>query len=342
MSEPAWVPLGPSALLDVGPEVAYGETVAGAPLAITATVEASSNVIVTAPAFTADGSSAYVVDFQVSRADSPGVSANNFIILCLFDGSTSLGWLGVIFNPQAAYIGTPVRLSRRIVPSAGVHTYSVRAFVSGGTGNLWIASGGAGQQMPATIRVTKVPSAVAGPSGLVPPTAIGTALPVSPVDGQEFILTDSLTAPTFTWRLRYVAAKASNKWVFVGGTALFSEILTREQVTGAAYADAPTVGPSVTVRVAGLYQLAFGAAWTHSVDNVGVRYIAPKFGAATTDDNDAALGRDQSGAYDAGLHRQIQRTIAAGTLVKLQYRHTTATINFERRYLSIEPVALGG
>lgn len=175
-----------------------------------------------------------------------------------------------------------------------------------------------------------------------PATAIVTALPSSPVDGQEVILTDSLTAGTYHWHLRYVAARASNKWVFVGGTPLFSEILTREQVTSATYADAPTVGPSVTVPVAGSYQLAFGAAWTHSVDNVGVRYIAPKFGAAATDDDDAALGRDQSGAYDAGLHRQIRRTIAAGTLVKLQYRHTTATINFERRYLSVEPVAVGG
>ena len=339
MSEPAWVPLGPAAVLDVGPEVAYQEFTA--PVACAATTEAGATTLVTAPAFVADGSSQYLVEVYIPTLGGAPASVNQSV--CLFLDGVSLGPLGQLQVGAAAVTYTPMRLTRRLTPAAGSRVFSVRVFLaSAGTTTAYAGVGGIGALSPGFIRITKVPSAVPGPSGLVPPTAIGTALPASPVDGQEFILTDSLTAPTYTWRLRYLAAKASNKWVFVGGTALFSEILTREQVTGAAYADAPTVGPSVTVPVAGLYQLAFGAAWTHSVDNVGVRYIAPKFGAATTDDNDAALGRDQSGAYDAGLHRQIQRTIAAGTLVKLQYRHTTAIINFERRYLSIEPVALGG
>jgi hypothetical protein len=47
----------------------------------------------------------------------------------------------------------------------------------------------------------------------------GTSLPVSPVDGQEYILVDSTTNPTYQWRFRYNAASASAyKWEFIGGT----------------------------------------------------------------------------------------------------------------------------
>jgi hypothetical protein len=50
----------------------------------------------------------------------------------------------------------------------------------------------------------------------------GTSLPGSPVNGQEYILVDSLTAPTYAWRLRYTASISdSYKWVFVGGSEVF-------------------------------------------------------------------------------------------------------------------------
>jgi hypothetical protein len=49
----------------------------------------------------------------------------------------------------------------------------------------------------------------------------GTTLPAGPVDGQEAILVDSLTNPTYQWRFRYNAGSAlAYKWEFIGGTAL--------------------------------------------------------------------------------------------------------------------------
>jgi hypothetical protein len=46
----------------------------------------------------------------------------------------------------------------------------------------------------------------------------GISLPGSPVDKQRFTLTDSVTAPTWEWELRYNAAIAN--WGFLGGTTL--------------------------------------------------------------------------------------------------------------------------
>lgn len=61
------------------------------------------------------------------------------------------------------------------------------------------------------------PASVTFPSSL----PWGTALPGSPADEEPFVLTDSVTAPTWAWHLRYDAGIAdAHKWVFVGGSML--------------------------------------------------------------------------------------------------------------------------
>jgi hypothetical protein len=51
--------------------------------------------------------------------------------------------------------------------------------------------------------------------------AYGTTLPGSPVDGQEAILVDSTTNPSYQWRFRYNAGSTSAyKWESVGGSDL--------------------------------------------------------------------------------------------------------------------------
>src|SRR4029077_8664877 len=49
----------------------------------------------------------------------------------------------------------------------------------------------------------------------------GTTLPGSPVDGQEHVLVDSLTVPTYSWRCRYNAQSTNAyKWEVHGGIPL--------------------------------------------------------------------------------------------------------------------------
>jgi hypothetical protein len=51
----------------------------------------------------------------------------------------------------------------------------------------------------------------------------GTALPASPSNGQEYILVDSVSNPSYQWRFRYNASSGSAyKWEFVGGTRLIT------------------------------------------------------------------------------------------------------------------------
>jgi len=182
MSEPAWVPIGPAAVADVGAEVAYAEITA--PVSITATTEATAQVVATAPAFVADGSSQYVVEFS-SPAVNPAGGSGSSIQLWLFLDGVSIGQLSYLNATGATAPLSPQRLSRRLTPAAGSRVFSVRACVSTGTGSVAAGPGGTpAQNVPAFIRITKVPSAspagVAGsgpiPAGSVMPFA-GAAAP---------------------------------------------------------------------------------------------------------------------------------------------------------------------
>jgi hypothetical protein len=47
----------------------------------------------------------------------------------------------------------------------------------------------------------------------------GTSLPANPIDGQEAVLVDSLTNPSYQWRFRYNSNSTSAyKWEFIGGS----------------------------------------------------------------------------------------------------------------------------
>lgn len=170
-----------------------------------------------------------------------------------------------------------------------------------------------------------------------------TALPGSPTDGQEVIYTDSVSAPTYQWHLRYRTATA--KWQYLGGAPLYSEVLADENINGpTGYTDLTTVGPLATLPLAGDYDFAFGGASWNTL-NANQRMLAAlKFGSATTLDSDGISTR--GGDTDATLAPAFQRTyrktgLASGLVVKMQYRTASNTGNFSHwlyRWLRVTPV----
>jgi hypothetical protein len=177
--------------------------------------------------------------------------------------------------------------------------------------------------------------------------ALVTALPGSPVDGQECIFVDSLTAPTYTWRLRYVAAKATNKWVFVGGAPAIRTVDTPEAVAAAAYGDLATVGPSFTLPVAGDYdiQATFVTGTGSSQMTISMSYA---IGAAAASDAHmvSLLTWNTAGLVLAASRTRRHFALAAGAAIVAKYRQDgagvpTATL-ISNRSLSFTPVAVGG
>ena len=95
-----------------------------------------------------------------------------------------------------------------------------------------------------------------GSSSAIP---VGTSLPGSPVDGDEYILVDSTTAPTYSWHFRYsTGVSDANKWIFVGGSSLRVEEATVFTGTSA-NTNYDFTGGSITVPRAGVYEVDFGA-----------------------------------------------------------------------------------
>lgn len=89
----------------------------------------------------------------------------------------------------------------------------------------------------------------------IPPIGYSTEFSKNPVNGQQAILVDSITKPTFQWHFRYnVYSEHEHKWEFIGGPGKLvgpgGNILIN---SGEAYMDIP--GINMTVPRSGDYQV---------------------------------------------------------------------------------------
>lgn len=123
---------------------------------ITATSAASATTIITGSAVAYDGATIILIECGMqlyTAADDRQISLN------LYDGSTEMGVLGEYrLNAEtAADTRIAVRVARRLTPSAGAHTYSVRAFANVGSSvQAFGAAGTAGLPYPISLRITRV------------------------------------------------------------------------------------------------------------------------------------------------------------------------------------------
>lgn len=139
----------------IGFEFNYAQTIAAT--SITATSEATANTVLTAGAVTFDGGTVVMVDFFAPYLQVP--AGNHNLVLVLYDNGSSIGLMTIATGPDATNsLRVPAHVSRRLTPSTGSHTYSVRAFVDSGTGVVHAGAGvgGSGIYMPAFIRIYRV------------------------------------------------------------------------------------------------------------------------------------------------------------------------------------------
>lgn len=162
-----------------------------------------------------------------------------------------------------------------------------------------------------------------------------------PYDGQElYYLADA--ANGIWWHFRYRAMSSSPyKWEFIGGSDLVHEVDDRQTTTSTSYVDLTTVGPTLTLPLAGVYDIEWGCRAFNSVA-ADYWFMTPKLGAAAAGDGDGLTARADAGSHDKHLMRRIRRTLAANDVVKAQYRVTgTGTGDFSMRHMAIRPVRVG-
>lgn len=125
----------------------------------TATSDATADAIVTGSAVTYDGATAVVVEFYCQRVDLNSIASGAQCVINLYQDGSDIGRLAQ-FGPgmggTSAGAGMAMSGRRRLTPSAGSHTYSIRAWATAAsTGTLQAGAGGAATSVPAFLRITR-------------------------------------------------------------------------------------------------------------------------------------------------------------------------------------------
>jgi hypothetical protein len=177
----------------------------------------------------------------------------------------------------------------------------------------------------------------ASSSGTPPaPTVIVPALtlPATPTDGQQAILVDSLSTPTYTWMLQWNATMA--KWIYIGGSPLRS---SNDGAQGSGAGNGVwggAGGMAVTLPRAGTYDIHFGAmtggqgSGTQSWVGFGING-APASGDYITVNN-TTVGNLMFLRRKAGL------AASASIDMYVQDSDSTRRISFSYRWFEITPV----
>lgn len=189
---------------------------------VTATGSSSDEII--SPLTVVCDGSPIVIEFYSWAVRPRSDAAGATIKLSLFQNSSKIvdAW-GFSQTPTAGFDWKPFHLTYRLTPTAGIHTFSVGATVSDGTGSINAGTGTSSTAAPAFLRVSKVVQA----SQFIVPLAsapLVTSLPSAPIDGQEIRYVADATNGII-WNLRYRAASSSSyKWEFIGGSQLASTV----------------------------------------------------------------------------------------------------------------------
>ena len=109
------------------------------------------------------------------------------------DGSKSIETLGYFLQPGTSYDDyAPAHFTARVTPSAGSHTFGIKASVSTGTAAVAAGTGTSSTLAPAFLRVSKIVQATQWPA-VTTGTIICTSStrPASPFEGQRIYETDT-------------------------------------------------------------------------------------------------------------------------------------------------------
>ncbi len=169
----------------------------------------------------------------------------------------------------------------------------------------------------------------------------GTSLPGSPTDGDEYVLVDSTSAPTYRWHLRYNGGSASSyKWEFIGGTEMYAAVDTTETTSSATYAALSTAGPTITLPNAGDYFVSIGATIGPKT-TASIGYMSYDIGGTGASDNDAASS--QSGSSNQySVSRTARKTGLTAVALTSKYRtaNTSDAMSFRFRWMLVRPIRI--
>ena len=183
-------------------ELGYGQTTSNTTIN-NATAGTGTEVI--APVTVVCDGSPILVEFFSPEA-RPSTTANDEMNISLFeDSSEKIRSWGRNYNGAGGFNNKPAYLSVRLTPSAGSHTYGVKAYVTDAAraGSVGGGTGTSTTSAPCFLRVSKIVQATQWPA-VTTGTIICTSStrPASPFEGQKIYETDTnreLTYDSSAW-----------------------------------------------------------------------------------------------------------------------------------------------
>jgi hypothetical protein len=125
-----------------------------ATVSVTGTSEGAANTLLTGTSQAYEAVPTLIEVFcpRVTTGASSGAS----VIGILMDGASVLGRIFLVITPAAAALTVPVHAAYRLTPTAATHQYIVKAWRQTADGSWTPGAGGAGTEVPAFIRITRV------------------------------------------------------------------------------------------------------------------------------------------------------------------------------------------
>jgi hypothetical protein len=101
-----------------------------------------------------------VIEFYAPAYQTPSTAAGHNCNITLWDGATDLGLIAKVVGPgnSVGTTQTPIYVVRKLTPTAGSHTYKIRAYFANTAGTFNFGAGGVGNFLPGFLRITGVVS----------------------------------------------------------------------------------------------------------------------------------------------------------------------------------------
>jgi hypothetical protein len=267
-------PITPGGLVELG----YGQTTSNT-LINNATAGTGTEVI--APVTVVCDGSPILVEFFSPEA-RPSTTANDEMNISLFeDSSEKIRSWGRNYNGAGGFNNKPAYLSVRLTPSAGSHTYGVKAYVTDAAraGSVGGGTGTSTTSAPCFLRVSKIVQQNDGLKPFWTPPLV-TQLPTNPTVGDTVMYAADATNGVY-WNL-YYDGLGSYPWKYVGGPPLYDEGGSYQAITSASYVD--LTGVTLNTTLAGDYDVRLDAQLVQPNVGTGAIYLSVSHAGGTLGD----------------------------------------------------------
>jgi hypothetical protein len=181
-----------------------------------------------------------------------------------------------------------------------------------------------------------------GPTGTSGAPPLVSALPGSPNNGDEvYFQSAAMATAGLVWHLRYRSAGGTYKWECISGNPLYVRADTARNFSpGATYVAMPTDPQTLTVPLAGEYDVTAEAVVVHTVAGLTSTFYGYTVGPTAANDNWAvSVGFSSTGV--AAIKTTRQTVVSPFTLIERVRTDSGGAATFSLRRLMAKPIRVG-